>query len=342
VQYLKKEIKLWAETAAEKNIETLYFGGGTPSLLPPQLFGEIMAILSQYFSLGENFEFTVEANPGTIAYDSLKEYINEGVNRISLGVQSFDDAVLKKMGRTHSVREVEESVILARRAGIKNIGFDLIYGLPEQTLSQWESTLKRAVEIAPEHLSVYGLSLENSSVWALKRKRGELFLPDQDALADMYFLSREILLFHGYEHYEISNFAKPGFRCRHNLKYWKLEPYMGMGLGASSYINNRRIKNFSRYEDYTRSLDEGKLPFEAVEKLSFKQEMSEFMFLGLRIAEGIDTNDFFEKFGADVYQVYGKDVEFLLKHGILWKKNGRLMLNPRYYPVANEIFLRFV
>jgi len=342
VYYINKEVKLWYKTADEKKIDTLYIGGGTPSLLPPHLLRKIMSVLSQHFSLDKNFEFTIEANPGTLTYDSLKGYVGEGVNRISLGVQSFDAAVLKKMGRTHGEKEVEESVVLSRKAGIRNLGFDLIYGLPEQTLSQWENTLKKALEMEPEHVSVYGLSLENQSLWALKKKKGELFLPDQDTLADMYFLSREILLAHGYEHYEISNFAKPGFRCRHNLKYWRLEPYIGIGLGATSYIGKCRINNFSSYDDYYKSLEKGELPFETVEKLSLDQEMAEFMFLGLRTAEGVDEGEFFEKFEADMYQVYGKEIKFLLEQGILWKRNGRIMLNPCYYPVANEVFLRFI
>lgn len=264
------------------------------------------------------------------------------MNRLSLGVQAMDDALLEAMGRFHRVSEVKEAFSMAREAGISNIGADLIYGLPGQDISRWEETLLRIVDLEPEHISAYGLTLADGTPWGEDFKKGNLILPDQDTLGEMYRICGDILPACGYVQYEISNFARPGFECRHNKRYWRMQPYLGVGLGAASYINNCRFVNIKDFNEYIETLKRGKLPVGGQERPTKRQAMAEFMFLGLRTVEGISVREFYKNFGVSINGVYGDVIDFFKKHGFLKIEGDTVKLDPKAYPVANEIFLKFI
>lgn len=338
---LKKEIQLAAAGVDRAEAASVYLGGGTPSLLSSQALKEIFSALRENFSLSSETEITIEANPGTLSREKLRAMAALGVNRLSLGVQSLEDAQLSRMGRVHTAEEAREAFRLARQEGFHNINVDLIHGLPGQTPAAWVSTLREAAELAPEHVSAYGLSLEKGTPWGDLNCRGELALPSEGDCARMYGETGEVLSEWGFIQYEISNYAKPGYESKHNLGYWLRRPYLGIGLGASSFINETRYRNCTQLSDYLSFLEINKLPIAEAEKISREEAMSETMFLGLRTARGVNILEFVRQYGLSVEQAFPA-VKQLEQAGVLRREGSRLTLNPDYYGVSNEIFLRFV
>ncbi|NLO97829.1 MAG: radical SAM family heme chaperone HemW [Peptococcaceae bacterium] len=340
---IKREIGLRLQEA-EGGISSLILGGGTPTVLSRE---ELECLLDslELFAFQAGAEKTVEANPGTLDSGKLDLLLSYGFNRISLGIQSFDNDLLKKIGRIHSAQDVYHSIKLIRQAGFENINLDLMFGLPGQTISAWQETLQRAVDQEPEHLSLYALTIEEGTPLARLAAEGEEgIVPDDDLQADMYELATDYLQKQGYLHYEISNFARPSFECRHNLSYWRSEEYMGLGPGAVSCLNGVRYKNWENIFKYSNITQKGSKPVDPLETeiLTPKQLISEYIMLGLRTAEGIDPELFARKFGRQIQDIYGQLLLKYINKKIIYLEKGRIKLNPSYYFVANSIIRDFI
>jgi oxygen-independent coproporphyrinogen III oxidase len=325
---------------------TLYLGGGTPSLLPPELVARFISVARTLYGLLPDAEITLEANPGTVTRESLAGFRNAGVNRLSLGVQSFDDRMLTLLGRVHTAAEARDAVVAARGAGFDNLGLDLIHSLPGQTPQAWQEELRQAVELAPEHLSAYGLILEEGTPLHRLGEEGGFALPDDELGALMYRMTADILGATGYEQYEIANFARRGRRSRHNQVYWQRGSCLGFGAAAHSFLRNpsfgRRWHNPLDPTEYLSSLDMGKISEEESVVLTKRDAMSETFFLGLRMTDGVDTERFRESFGEDVRAVYGAEIDSLLDTGLLRSHAGRLSIPAPLLVLSNQVLVRFV
>ncbi|MHB1420449.1 MAG: radical SAM family heme chaperone HemW [Bacillota bacterium] len=344
---LEIEFRLNSEGIGQRRgeIQSLYIGGGTPTCLDPAQLVRLMRIcqVAIYRILpGKDIEVTVEANPGTLTLEKLRILKAGGVNRISLGVQSFCRQHLEKMGRIHSPQEAVEAVEMIRQAGISNVGIDLIYGLPGQTLAEWRDTLERALSLKPTHLSAYGLKIEPGTAWGAAYATGALTIPDEDLAADMYEFACQALSQAGYDQYEISNFALPECQSQHNRLYWRNQEYLGVGLNATSFINHCRYSNTGNLEDYLRELWGGRLPKVVSEDLTPDQEMAETVILGLRLLEGVDSDAFLHRFGKDIKEVYGRQIEKLIGLQLLEWEDDHLCLTGQALLLANLVFIEFV
>ncbi len=325
---------------------TLYMGGGTPSLLEPSLVGSIIESASRWFKLDPLAEITLEANPGTVTAASLAGYRAAGVNRLSLGVQSFDDRMLARLGRVHTAREAREAFVMARRAGFDNIGIDLIHGLPGQDINHWREQLRVAVELRPEHISAYGLTVEEGTPFARLENQGVLALPEEEDAAAMFEETAELLAPAGYGQYEIANFALPGRRSRHNQVYWCRGNYLGFGAGAHSFLREPypgiRWRNPDDLGAYGCSLAEGVLPETDRTPLAEKDAMAEWLFLGLRMLEGVEEEQFRAEFGAPLAEVHGAAIERLCEAGLLVREGEHLRLTRRGVILSNRVFAAFL
>jgi len=344
---------------------TVFFGGGTPSLLSSRQFESIFHSIRSNFILTDDAEITIEANPGTVSCENLLELRGIGINRISYGVQSANTEELRMLERTHSFFDVIEAVTSARKAGFENLNLDLIYGLPEQTLQTWQSTVKRILALHPEHISAYALTLEHGTPFGRWSSKGLLPLPDPDLAAEMYEWLSETLEANGYDQYEISNWAKPGHQCRHNLQYWRGRPYLAFGAGAHGYANGYRYSNILRIKTYIdritsdhETLPMGELPDPFFSHLQFplspatvnqhsqslEDDKSEFMMTGFRLTqEGVSEDEFQARFGQSMLDVYGKEIEDLLKLGLIENASDRrVKITERGRLLGNQVFMRFV
>ncbi len=325
---------------------TLYFGGGTPSLLAPSLVARIVDAAGSLYALKADAEITLECNPGTVSGQLLADFRSAGINRLSIGVQSFDDRMLQRLGRVHTAREARDAFTLAREAGFVNLGLDLIHSLPGQTPDMWEKELLRACDLAPEHVSVYGLAVEEGTPFASLEKDGMLSLPEEDDAVRMFELSTEILCCRGFEHYEISNFARPGFRSRHNSGYWKRVPCLGFGAGAHSFYpepaHGMRCATTERVGEYLAALQEGELPHREQRILDRREAMAERLFLGLRMSDGVDLQAFAAEFGVSFHEVFGEGCADIFKAGLLELRDGFLRLSRNGLLLSNQVFVRFL
>ena len=299
---LSKELKESAGDYRDREVKTVFFGGGTPSLPKAEYICDILSDIKENYRLSENAEISLELNPGTASFDKMRSYKDAGFNRLSIGIQSFNDEELKKLGRIHDSATALRTYEDARRAGFDNINIDIMSALPGQSVESYLNTLSRAVKLSPEHISAYSLIIEEGTPFFDM----DLDLPNEEADRDMYHKTAEMLLEHGYHRYEISNYAKDGFECRHNKVYWKRGDYLGVGLGAASLIDNVRFNNTRDLKEYLTSSDIIKRD---TEELSVKAQMEEFMFLGLRLTEGIRTDDFKREFGKTVFDVYDEVID---------------------------------
>ncbi|NPV72807.1 MAG: radical SAM family heme chaperone HemW [Pelotomaculum sp.] len=341
---LLREIELYgaALCGSEKEVSSLFIGGGTPTCLPGDGLIKILQALKVHFRLLPECEVTVEANPGTVTLGGLSVLREAGVNRLSLGVQSFQDRLLKVLGRAHGSGEAEKAVRLARQAGFANLNLDFIFGIPGQTAAEWLETLEKAVELAPEHIAVYGLQLEEGTPLERAVAGGGLEPCPEELELFMYRTAVEYLKKHGYIHYEISNFARPGRECLHNLGYWLNRPYLGLGPAAHSCFRGERFANEPSLERYCRLLSRGVFPVQERHALSLAEEMAETMFLGLRLIRGVDLEGFRSRFGRRAEEVYRNEIARLTGAGLV-KLDGRfLALTGKGLPVANIVFSEFV
>lgn len=320
------------------SLKTLYIGGGTPSVLPADQLEKLLTHLTKKLDLEELEEFTVEANPSDLTDEVLAVLANSPVNRISLGVQSFDDKLLKKIGRTHTEAQVYSSIERLRAAGFENITIDLIYGLPNQTMEMVERDVQKFLELDLPHVALYSLILENHTVFMNRQRRGRLRLPSDDRNADMYEYIIEMLTSKGYSHYEVSNFGKIGYESKHNMTYWDNAEYYGIGAGASGYLDGIRYKNHGPVHHYLR--EENKRVNEEV--LTRKQRIEEEMFLGLRKKNGVSIERFHKKFGQTLEEVYGTIIEELAFQKMLFEADGRIQMTEKGFELGNEVFERFL
>ncbi len=304
-------------------VSTIFIGGGTPSALPYGCIGALLEQAREHFWLASDAEITVEANPGTLSPRILSGFLEAGVNRLSIGLQSADNGLLASIGRIHTWEQFEDNFRLAREMGFRNINVDLMSGLPGQSYFQYRDTLEKVLGLKepPEHISAYSLILEESTPLYDRYREGRLSLPDEDTERRMYQDTKEVLACHGYERYEISNYARPGFACRHNCGYWRRVNYLGLGLGAASLIGNVRSSNTRDMERYLRQPLMSKME---ICTLSVKEQMEEFMFLGLRMTDGVGADEFADLFGRRLEEVYDDVIRKNLADGLLvWTGDER-------------------
>lgn len=340
LEALHQEILCCGRGREDGLVTSVFVGGGTPSLLTGDEMERLFGTLRQQFVFAEDAEITMEANPGTLTEENLGGYRRAGINRLSIGCQSVHDEELEKLGRIHRFADFCESFSLARKAGFTNINVDLMAALPGQDLSSWEDCLNRILDFAPEHISAYSLIIEEGTPYY--EQEDILQLPDEDTERRMYERTRESLRKNGYEQYEISNYARPGYACRHNIGYWDQTPYLGLGLGASSYMDEIRFKNTSDMKDYLCQAKAGVFRREEEEILTLKNRMEECMFLGLRMTKGVGFAEFQEKFGVSMMSVYGKTIEHFVREKLLTIRENRVCLTEKGMDLANTVMAEFL
>jgi oxygen-independent coproporphyrinogen-3 oxidase len=337
---LLHEAALYRDDFTRRPFSSVYLGGGTPTALSAEELGILIGIVREHFLIDNNAEFTVEANPNTVTSDRLSQLLAQGVNRISLGVQSFSDEILKTLGRLHTRQQAADAFRLARTIGFRNIGLDLIYGIPGQTATQWEDTLDAAIALKPEHVSAYSLSLDDGSQFKREADAGGFTMPDDEVIAAMYERAVRKLNNAHYEHYEISNFSLPGFGCRHNMNYWDRGEYLGLGPGAWSFISGRRYSNISDAAEYAKRMSNGGSVIDAQETVGRVPSARETILLGLRIMKGLDLIRFEREYGADLRRRLERNAVPLADAGLLRVSEGRLMLTERGILLSDEALAR--
>lgn len=327
---------------ASTPLDSVYFGGGTPTVLPAGVLAAILRTMEERFGLAADAEITAEANPGTVDAGYLWALRGCGFNRLSVGVQSFEDAVLARIGRIHTVREGRDAVVGARVAGFDNVSIDLMFGLPDQSASGWRRDLQSAFELSPEHISLYELTIEEGTRFGDLQKRCLLKLPDEDEQIEMYEMAIEALTAAGFEHYEVSNFARPGRRSRHNQTYWRNEPYFGFGAGATAYLGGVRSANVRSPVDYIERIRSTGSAVESAETVVGRQAMGETIMLGLRMLDGVELAAFQSRFGVALPDVYRKEIASLTLRGLIQLTDTRIKLTPVGVLLANEAAAEFL
>lgn len=333
------------DAAPKLAVRSIFLGGGTPSYIPGPWMAEVMAHLQRHFQIRPDAEITMEANPGNErlhAGEATVEwaaYRAMGINRVSLGVQSFDAEILKALGRIHSPQEALDAVAAVKAGGFANMSIDLMYGLPNQTLDHWKATLEQAIALDLPHLSAYSLIVEPHTPFEVMHRQGKLRLPSEDEEQAMAALANTMLTAVGYEQYEVSNWAKPGFESAHNRLYWVNEPWLGLGSGAHSYYQRRRFANAPTIPGY---LQQGPTPMPEAAQ-SIEEEIEEVMFMGLRMTrEGVSQSRFSRRFGVPIDAVYGEVISDLREKDLVTWEGEHLVLTPRGLPLANEVFASFL
>ena len=316
----------------------IYIGGGTPSILKEKDIATIMDKIRSTCHISAAAEITSEANPGTLTESGIKGMLNAGINRISIGVQSLSDKELSLLGRMHDAAEAIAAVTTARKGGFGNISLDLIYGIPGQDLVSWKRTLEKIVSLHPEHISAYELTPEKNTVLYEQLEKGRLHLPDEDEVAEMYFTAIDILTEAGYKHYEISNFALPNLQCRHNLNYWDRGEYLGIGAGAHSFLNGRRISNICDVRQYIHDVELGTSPIAEETLLTRREEIEETLFLGLRKTDGFDI----ELIPADITEHLKEALDDLSQQGLLDLSGGHIKLTRKGLIICNSVIVRLM
>lgn len=348
VNKLLKEIKYRAKECNQYSVSTVFLGGGTPSILEESYMMQIMESVSQNFNLESDAEISMECNPGTLTHRKLLSYKESGINRLSIGLQSAKDEELKQLGRIHTFEQFLQNYDLARKTGFHNINIDIMFALPGQSISDWVDTVKEVIKQRPEHISAYSLIIEEGTPFyekyaedEMRRERGEvpMILPTEEEEREMYLQTCSMLETAGYHRYEISNYAKAGRECRHNIGYWRRTPYLGLGLGSASLMENVRFSNTSDLSEYLNG-NFGSL--QEVSRLGKKQQMEEFMFLGLRMMEGVSRREFRENFGMELEAVYGEALQKFVRQGLLRQKEGNVYLTEEGIAVSNYVMSGFL
>ena len=342
VRNLEQEIRSYKTFAADYQVSTVYFGGGTPSILETGQIERIMEALCQTFRIEKKAEITLEMNPGTAHKEKLDLYRQLGISRLSIGIQSVKNENLKLLGRIHTYEDFLESYHIAREAGFDNISGDLISSLPGQTLEAWKEELEILMKTPLEHLSVYQLIIEEGTEFYKRYGEHEELLPDEETSREIYLWTGKYLKKQGFGQYEISNYARPGRESRHNLRYWERKDYLGLGLGAASMIRNMRMSNTRDWEKYRIGCRDPRKIREEVEFLEEPRQMEEFMFLGLRKIRGVSRKEFRRIFGKDLDLVYEKTLKKYLENGMLQEKGDRIFLSEEGILVSNQIFADFL
>ena len=337
---LRTEMELYASETVP--LQTIFIGGGTPSILSANALARLFTDIHQHFQITPNAEITVECNPGTVDREKLKVMRDNGVNRLSFGLQAMQDETLKQLGRIHTVAEFLQSYRLAREAGFENINIDLIFALPNQTMEAWHHTLNEGISLEPDHISAYNLVMEETTPFYERWQAGKLRLPTEDTEADMFQYTLDTLTAHGYVHYEICNFAKPDHFARHNLVYWNNQPCIGLGAGACGYINGVRYTNIRGIPSYIHKLSQRHKPIADTEQMTGHTEKAETLMLALRKREGISLEVYQNRFGEDIGVAFESVLKKWLDLELLERTATHLRLTPRGLFLANEVFVELM
>ena len=337
---LRTEMELYASDT--ESLQTIFIGGGTPSILSANALAQLFTDIQQHFRITPDAEITVECNPGTVDTEKLSVMRDNGVNRLSFGLQAMQDETLKQLGRIHTVAEFLESYHLAREHRFENINIDLIFALPNQVIEAWHHTLNEVISLDPEHISAYNLVMEETTPFYEQWQAGELHLPTEDTEADMFQYTIETLTAHGYTHYEICNFAKPNREARHNLVYWNNQPCIGLGAGASGYVNGIRYSNIRGIVPYINKLSKRNKPIANTERLTGHAEKAETLMLALRKREGISLDVYRNRFAENIEVVFGSILKKWMDLGLLERTATHLRLTSRGRFLANEIFVELM
>ncbi len=306
IKHVNNELKMYSKIVSKYKIKTIFIGGGTPSSIKASYIYEILKNIYKNFNVSDITEVSIELNPKTVDDEKLKIYKEIGINRISIGCQSLQDKILKSIGRVHTSSDFHKTYELIIKHGFSNINVDLMFGLPEQSTNDVLSTLSDITSLEVNHISLYSLIIEEGTKFYNWYNNSKIKLPEEDEERNMYHQSIDYLKDQGYNHYEISNFAKSGFECEHNLFYWQLKPYIGIGLGAHSNIGGKRFWNYGDFESYFVNIRDGMLPISGEEVINTEMEMAEFLILGLRLIKGISKKEFYQRFNISVDDVYGE------------------------------------
>ena len=341
IEALNKEIINLREKHNNLEINTIFIGGGTPSVLESN---ELECLLKEIakLNMAKDIEYSMECNPGNLTEEKLEVMKKYGVNRISMGLQAKQDNLLKGLGRIHNYKTFKENFLLAKKVGFNNINVDLMFGLPNQRLNEWEETLREIISLEPAHISAYSLIIEEGTAFYNLYENDKLKLPTEEEERKIYHLAKKILEENGFNQYEISNYAKEGKECRHNLAYWNMDNWIGVGSAAASYINGKRIKNISSVEEYINSINEKGEAVEEIINNSKNDNMEEFMFMGLRKINGIDENEFKKRFSMNINDVYGEILNKYIDEGLLIRDSGRIFLSEKGIEISNIIMADFL
>ena len=341
IEALNKEIISLREKHNNLEINTIFIGGGTPSVLEAD---ELECLLKEVakLNMAKDIEYSMECNPGNLTEEKLEVMKKYGVNRISMGLQAKQDNLLKGLGRIHNYKTFKENFLLAKKVGFNNINVDLMFGLPNQRLNEWEETLREIISLEPAHISAYSLIIEEGTAFYNLYENDKLKLPTEEEERKMYHLAKKILEENGFNQYEISNYAKEGKECRHNLAYWNMDNWIGVGSASASYMNGKRIKNISSVEEYINSINEKGEAVEEIINNSKNDNMEEFMFMGLRKINGIDENEFKKRFSMNINDVYGEILNKYIDEGLLIRESGRIFLSEKGIEISNIIMADFL
>ena len=341
IEALNKEIISLREKYNNLEINTIFIGGGTPSVLEAD---ELECLLKEVakLNMAKDIEYSMECNPGNLTEEKLEVMKKYGVNRISMGLQAKQDNLLKGLGRIHNYKTFKENFLLAKKVGFNNINVDLMFGLPNQRLNEWEETLREIISLEPAHISAYSLIIEEGTAFYNLYENDKLKLPTEEEERKMYHLAKKILEENGFNQYEISNYAKEGKECRHNLAYWNMDNWIGVGSASASYMDGKRIKNISSVEEYINSINEKGEAIEEIINNSKNDNMEEFMFMGLRKINGIDENEFKKRFSMNINDVYGEILNKYIDEGLLIRESGRIFLSEKGIEISNVIMADFL
>ena len=339
---IKKEMELYKEEFKNKEFTSVFLGGGTPSILTPEELTILMENIYSNFNIKRDAEITMECNPGTLNKVKLKAIKSLGINRLSMGLQVTQDHHLKYIGRIHTYEQFEKNYKDAIEVGIDNINVDLMYSLPNQSFDEWKETLNKIINLNPSHISAYSLILEEGTKFYDMYLNKEFELNDEEVDISIYNYTIDTLYKNGYHQYEISNYAKEGYECKHNIVYWKCDNYLGLGPGASGYINNYRYSNICDIKEYNKCLEYNKKPIEEKNVLSKKDEMEEFIFMGLRMNEGINLDEFYEKFNVNFKHKYNNILDKLKNLNLIIEQNNNIALTQRGRELSNTVFIEFI
>lgn len=342
VKALIEEMKLVSKEHGRLLISTIFIGGGTPTAINSELIKHIMNNAKEVFKVMDSAEITIESNPGTITIEKLKDYKECGVNRISIGLQAIQNDLLKTLGRIHTYETFLDSYQLIRQAGFKNVNIDLMYGLPNQTEEEWQETIMEIVALSPEHISAYSLKVEEGTAFEKLEEKGIIKIPSEEVDRRNHHEAISFFSRNGYEQYEISNFAKPGYECKHNLIYWENKNYIGLGLGAHGYIKNSRYGNLTDMDQYCLSVANNKLPIESIEEITKHDEMFESIMLGLRLNKGLSLEGFKKRFGYELESLIGTLLEDLITEKLLYLDSGNLKFTSYGMDISNNVLVRIL
>ncbi len=338
IDRLEKEMALYTEAMEDYKITTIFIGGGTPSILEGRQINRIINCLYKHFKVDNKIEISIEANPGILDRQKLMDYLNSGVNRLSIGLQACQNHLLKQIGRIHKYEDFINNLRDARRAGFSNINVDLIFALPNQTLQDWRACLRNVSQLEIPHISTYSLIVEEGTLFQRWLETGKIKRVDEDIELAMYEEGISFLEGKNYNHYEISNFARKGFKCQHNINYWKNGEYLGLGLGAHSHMGKSRFNNYTGMSKYLELVDKGKKPISDKINLSYNDQVSETMFMGLRMMEGISVDDFQNSFGKSPWEIYGCRLEKLKNKKMLQYNKNFIRLTKKGIRLGNQVF----